>query len=206
MMKTCTMCKVEFPKTLEYFSKNGKYLRNQCKACNKIRITAWKKANQDKIKAGSKVYREANAERIKKVSATWEKANSKKRYAATKSWRKENPEKVSAMNKAWRALNPENERARSNKRRALILGNGHTPYTEEQVLKTYGTNCNICSLTVDLIAARRVGIPGWENGLHIDHLIPISKGGPDTLENVRPTHGLCNITKHNKEIYENQTT
>ncbi len=203
-MKTCTICKNEFPKNLEFFSKNGKYLRNQCKACNKIRITAWKKANQDKIKAGSKVYREANAERIKKVSAAWEKANSKKRYAATKSWRKENPEKVSAMNKAWRALNPENERARSNKYRALKLGNEHSAYTEKQVLETYGTDCNICNLPIDLNIARQCGIPGWQNGLHIDHLIPISKGGPDTLDNVRPTHGLCNITKNNKEQYEVQ--
>jgi hypothetical protein len=24
----------------------------------------------------------------------------------------------------------------------------------------------------------------------------LSKGGPDTLENVRPTHGVCNLTKY----------
>ena len=46
-------------------------------------------------------------------------------------------------------------------------------------------------------APRQTGLDGWENGLQIDHLIPISKGGPDTLINVRPTHGLCNLRKLN---------
>jgi len=32
-------------------------------------------------------------------------------------------------------------------------------------------------------------------GLHIDHVMPLSKGGPDTLENVRPAHGSCNVKK-----------
>jgi 5-methylcytosine-specific restriction endonuclease McrA len=56
----------------------------------------------------------------------------------------------------------------------------------------------LCNTAVDLNAPRKSGIPGWEKGLHIDHFIPVSKGGPDTLNNVRPTHGLCNIRKHAK--------
>jgi len=31
--------------------------------------------------------------------------------------------------------------------------------------------------------------------LHIDHLVPLAKGGSDTLENVRPAHGICNLRK-----------
>jgi len=39
----------------------------------------------------------------------------------------------------------------------------------------------------------------WHSpGLQIDHVIPIVKGGPDTLNNVRPAHGLCNIKKKDK--------
>jgi 5-methylcytosine-specific restriction endonuclease McrA len=47
-------------------------------------------------------------------------------------------------------------------------------------------------------ASRKVGSKNWEKSLHIDHLIPISKGGSDTLENVRPTHALCNLKKGNR--------
>lgn len=36
---------------------------------------------------------------------------------------------------------------------------------------------------------------GWELGLHIEHVVDIALGGADTLENVRPAHGICNIKK-----------
>ena len=84
------------------------------------------------------------------------------------------------------------ERAKSRRRRA----NQSIPYNELQVIATYGGNCNICGLAIDFMAPRKCGNPGWENGIHIDHLIPVSKGGPDTLENVRPTHGVCNLNKY----------
>jgi 5-methylcytosine-specific restriction endonuclease McrA len=68
-------------------------------------------------------------------------------------------------------------------------------YSDKMVLETYGTGCHICNEPIDLQAARQCGKPGWEKGLHIDHVYPISKGGPDTLENVRPAHGRCNVIK-----------
>jgi len=86
-------------------------------------------------------------------------------------------------------------RKHSHIRRASILGNGHSPYTEKEVLDLYGTNCHICNEQIDLTANRRVGDEGWAKSLHIDHVIPILRGGADTLENVRPSHGLCNIAK-----------
>ena len=64
-----------------------------------------------------------------------------------------------------------------------------------QVLEVYGTDCHICKNPIDLDAPRKVGIPGWERALHIDHVHPLSKGGLDTIENVRPSHGKCNVIK-----------
>ena len=80
-------------------------------------------------------------------------------------------------------------------RRLRILENGSSYYSVIQVLTTYGKNCHICNHPIDLKASRRVGIGDWLLGLHIDHLIPIAKGGPDTLENVRPSHAICNLRK-----------
>jgi 5-methylcytosine-specific restriction endonuclease McrA len=68
-------------------------------------------------------------------------------------------------------------------------------WSRDMVLETYGTTCHICKATIDLTAPRQVGVPGWESGLHLDHIIPISKGGKDTLENVRPAHAYCNQRK-----------
>jgi 5-methylcytosine-specific restriction endonuclease McrA len=37
-----------------------------------------------------------------------------------------------------------------------------------------------------------------KQGLTLDHVIPLSKGGTDTMDNLRPAHWLCNIKKSNK--------
>lgn len=81
------------------------------------------------------------------------------------------------------------------RRRARIRNAGYDYYTIEQVLDTYGTDCHICGTPIDLMHSRNPLDPGWLESLHIDHYVPISKGGPDTLANVRPAHGKCNIRK-----------
>lgn len=105
---------------------------------------------------------------------------------------KAHPEAHKARNKRWRERNPEKVRANSQKYFGRIRA-----YSIEQVIETYGTNCNICQLPIDFNAPRATRFEGWEFGLHIDHHIPISKGGFDCLENVRPVHGICNIKKSN---------
>ena len=85
---------------------------------------------------------------------------------------------------------------RNKGKRAREYGAKHIPYELNEVLNTYGTNCHICQEPIDMNAPRRVGLDGWEQGLHLDHLIPLSKGGEDTIENIRPTHGQCNLIKH----------
>ena len=72
----------------------------------------------------------------------------------------------------------------------------HIPYTHKEVLEMYGTNCHICKKPIDLNAPRGVGKKvGWEYGLHFDHVIPLSKGGEDTIDNVKPAHAICNMRK-----------
>ena len=85
----------------------------------------------------------------------------------------------------------ERERQKNRRRRAKE----YKKYNELQVIATYGGNCHICGLVIDFMAPRKCGVQGWESGLHIDHLIPLVKGGHDTLENVRPAHAVCNLQK-----------
>ncbi len=91
--------------------------------------------------------------------------------------------------------NKERRRADNRLRRARKNAVVSEKYTKQDVLDKWGTDCHICKQPIDL-SAPRVG----SNGLHLDHVIPISKGGPDTLSNVKPAHGRCNISKHNKLI------
>ena len=104
-------------------------------------------------------------------------------------YKSKNPEKIKQM---WRE--------KDRRRRANIKQNGFERYTEVEVLKKYGTICYLCNIEIDMDATRLIGKMGWENSLHIEHVVDIAKGGPDTLENVRPSHAVCNLTKKPREM------
>jgi hypothetical protein len=121
----------------------------------------------------------------------------------------------SARFRAWYLTAAENEKARfkknrldpeyrakrdeyGRKRRASKKGNETSPYTLEQVFEKWGRDCYICTLSIDYDAPRSPGAEGWERSLHLDHVIPIVYGGADSLDNVKPSHGKCNLLKSAK--------
>ncbi len=184
IVKTCTDCKQEFPKTLEYFYKTGKYLKSYCKSCSREKLAKWKKANREKVNAAVRAWREANPEKVKARSKVYHLANSKKLNAKSSAWRKANPEKANAL---------------ARKYRAKKLGNGFEKYTLKEIFETYGRNCYLCDMPINLNVSGRPGSnPQWRSGLHIEHFIDIALGGSDTIENVRPSHAWCNQTKGSK--------
>lgn len=69
------------------------------------------------------------------------------------------------------------------------------PYriSHEQILREYGSNCHVCQEPIDLELPRTN-----RYGFTVDHFIPISKGGTDAIENLRPAHWICNIKKSDK--------
>jgi len=164
-------------------------LRNEivCADCLKARKDYRRKdyyKNHEKNKTKNREWVKNNPEKIKASRARWRQNHSEQIKEAIKNARKAKPEKYRLI---------ENNKAR--RRRALKQSTKVDFYTDQQVLDLYGINCHICHLPIDLSAPRSCKKKGWENGLHIDHVIPISKGGSDTIENVRPAHGICNIRK-----------
>jgi len=95
-------------------------------------------------------------------------------------------------------------RQASRKHRAIKNGVFHERWTEKQLLDTYGTDCYLCNLPIDFNAPRHGA--GNSNSLWPDHVIPISKGGEDTIKNVRPCHSFCNISKHDQTYEEYMLT
>jgi len=104
-----------------------------------------------------------------------------------------------ARTKAWRAANPEQNR----RNRVISQGTRRARgdvvrFTYDEVLVTYGSDCHICLEGIDLAAPKKCGSPGWERSLWLDHVIPLAKGGAHSLENMRPSHALCNLKKSDK--------
>ena len=96
--------------------------------------------------------------------------------------------------------NPQKRRMHRRNRRARKLSAESDKYLESDILHIYGIECHICQETVDLTAPRQVGTTGWERGLHLDHVIPLARGGSDTVDNVRPAHGICNVKKSHRDL------
>lgn len=99
--------------------------------------------------------------------------------------------------KDYMAKNPDwfvRGKTRREKRLSLVP---REDYTMKDVLDKWGTVCYLCQEEIDPNNIRPLTdkSPGWEQALTPDHVIPISEGGPDTLDNVKPTHAICNIKK-----------
>lgn len=168
--------------------------------CNKHYQSYYYKKNREKTNAKRREYYKKNKEKIEKYKSEYFKKYPEKLKRYRSNSYINNKEKRLDASKKYHKKYPEYSRMSKRRRRAKIKNNGYEPYTEEQVLALYGTNCYICAEPIDMNATRRCGQIGWQNGLHIEHVVDIALGGPDTLSNVRPSHAKCNLNKKPREM------
>jgi len=156
--------------------------------------------NQETLKAQKSKWRENNPDRDKEIYKKWYENHSDKKRLQAQEWYEKNYDVAQSNKKKWASQNIEKVRqmgaSTARRRRAKKKQNGVEKYTVEQVLMLYGTNCHICQKPIDFNVSKVAGIgDNWQNGLHIDHVVAIVNGGSDTLDNVRPSHALCNLKK-----------
>lgn len=85
-----------------------------------------------------------------------------------------------------------NYRAEKNsKRRCRKFGVPFQPIDHRQVYARDSGRCWVCGAPVDLEVKEREVMSAT-----IDHVIPLSEGGPHTIDNVRLAHMICNSTRN----------
>lgn len=151
--------------------------------------------SKEELKAINAANYQKNREARLAYAKEYYKANKEHRDIKGRQWARENADKTREYNRKSYQKNPNKAIIRSRQRKIKMMGNGYKLYTLEQVLEEYGQVCYLCELEIDLTLPRKIGVAGWEFGLHLDHVTPISKGGQDCLENVAPTHAICNLNK-----------
>jgi hypothetical protein len=119
---------------------------------------------------------------------------------ATKKHYSENTEAMKLNFYWWQRNNRDKRRAIRRRERAKEAGVLNDNWTDEQLIKAYGTDCYLCNKPIDFNAPKRG--EGSEKSFWPDHLIPMSRGGDNVLANVRPCHRKCNETKSRKTYDE----
>lgn len=178
---------------------------------NKEKITAYNKAyhkaNREKILAANKARYAANREVLLAAQKAYAAANKEKIAAANKAYKEANKEKVAAYKKSWHQDNKEKTFASNAKRRAFKLKQipvhlRECPHEKKRLVQIYKLR-NILSETT-----------GVQH--HVDHMWPLSDGGPHwsgnlqvipAEENMRKNASVCEDTKATiiKSLYTFET-
>ena len=190
MTKLCARCGCT--KSLDSFGKykaNLDGLQKYCIPCLKEYNAAYYKANKERIKQNVSKWVSENRETSRVIKDKWRKANPDKQLAATKRWNDENRGRFVATKKKWREDNKEVLRIHCiNRRRKLAGGSLSKDIVQTLMVKQNGI-CTCC-------------LKPLGDDYHIDHIIPVAKGGPNTDDNVQLLHSRCNIIKNDKWPWE----
>jgi len=152
---------------------------------NKERLRLSKAAYRKRQPAKSGGWRKNNPERVKEIKRKYYMSEKGKAQTAkaSKKWRAAHLEQSRAAHRLGSRLHPQWWQSGNSIRRARKLNNGYEKYSRADVIKRDRSICHICQKKVPA------------KNLVLDHLIPISKGGSDTFNNVAVAHRRCNLQR-----------
>lgn len=187
--KVCNTCGEEKPITDFYFRKDNNKYREDCKKCNKAYHAKYYRDNIDDMKIQSsihsKIYYQNNKEQKRKYAIENKEKIATRMAFYQKDYYKKNKERIDKKNRLWVINNPEKATVLRAKRRNLEHNLTET-FTEQEwreLCKKYDYRCLMC---------------GEKKPLTHDHVIPLSKGGRGTIDNIQPLCKSCNSTKRAK--------
>jgi 5-methylcytosine-specific restriction endonuclease McrA len=202
-MKVCCTCRED--KELSCFGKNKNTkdgLSAQCQNCAKNYRETHKKErrgylsstpgyrteyrakNKDHINKLSRERYKDNPEPFHKQSKKSHEKNREVRLTAQREYYQDNQEYFSIKNKLYKENNREAILLKNRKRKMKIIGKNISQKQVKELLSFHSNECFYCHVNV------KSGI-----NLHLDHMIPLYKGGTHTIENLAPACNTCNLKK-----------
>lgn len=171
-LKCCARCNETQP--IAEFTKN-RNTKHGLKVYCKTCCKIEREIKRDYNKQKSKEWREANPDRFKERRDAWMQENPQSQNETRQQWLKANSLKVRQIKKAYKV-----------RRQGWEIG--EVDYVE--ILMRDGLVCHICGFDVE------------PTDIHFDHVIPLSKGGAHSMDNIHISHSRCNMKKHNKLMSE----
>jgi 5-methylcytosine-specific restriction endonuclease McrA len=154
------------------------------------RMAELKSRNREHINKLSATWRAENPGKVKTSKAAWRAANIDKVKAYQIEWRKRNPDKIKANHVEWRKKrNPDKKKIYTQNRRARKNNNGGNLSSNivSVLFALQRGKCVVCKKSLKKV------------GFHLDHIIPLSKGGRNEDKNIQLTCPTCNMKKGGKD-------
>ncbi len=188
LTKRCTKCGETKP--TECFSRRADRpigLQSQCKACQ----NAYRDANRDRRAEIYSAWSAANRERIAETKRTYRAANREHIEEYRRSWRDANSERDAETNRAWRKANPEAQKSKNLRRRARVANaeGTHNAADIQAQYKRQKAHCFYCEAKLG-------------KSYHVDHIVPLSRGGSNWPDNIVCACASCNTSKGDKLLHE----
>lgn len=154
------------------------YIHKRCRKCSSIYNKAWVRLNPGILAE----WRKLNIVKCRLKSRKFRNSTPDRRLQAIercKTWKKNNPERV----KLHRRIASARRRAQKTKTKIETIS------LDEVLLHADGV-CKICCLAFDT------------SPIEFDHIIPLSRGGTHTRDNLQAVHAVCNHKKGTKLLSE----
>lgn len=189
--KRCPRCKETKP--LSAFSRCSRTkdgLQCYCKECQRILGKEWR--SSPGVREATNAYRRKwlTPEKNREYHQRYNEKHPGYAARKTQKWRADNPEKLAEQRakmpeygREWRARNPDKVLDWTHKRRALKAKTASVPVNRSEVAERDNWRCHICG--------QKVTRKNWS----LDHLVPLSRGGTHTMDNVALAHLRCNLRR-----------
>lgn len=219
--KACTKCGeskplAEFSNSSSKKCKDGKF--SWCKACARAGNKEWRERNSERISAERRAKYSANPEPVREYMRNRYIKDPSARCDAIAEWRKANPEKQREMNRNWYVSNAAKAKAAAKAYREanseackVISRRRSKEHYEKNKDKYYLRSATRRAMKSGSRGTLSAGIRKRlfldQKGLcvycrielgdspHLDHKVPLVKGGTHTDDNVQLLCQQCNLSK-----------
>lgn len=143
----------------------------------------WRKKNPDKVRAILERFKKNHPGIVGAYSKKYREGHPEITLAQHRRWMNANREKTRESARAYRKKYPIRRREQENTRRCRKMGNGGS-YTEAEFValcNAYGDKCLCCGR--------------GDVKLTADHVVPVTRGGSNNIENIQPLCRRCNSSK-----------
>lgn len=195
------------PATLEHFGKFRKGLRPECTVCKRAEARAYSDTHREqrreygqryrqenvlKEKERHRVYRQENRAAINERDRAYYQAHIEEEHSRGRYYRLRHRKQRQVYEKNYLRAHLVEHRAKAHRRRARLRGNGGTHTAADIALQLKTQTDKRGSLLCWWCGRQIIG------SFHIDHRIPLAKGGNNAPENICIACPKCNLSKHDK--------